>query len=113
MKYIHRLALGDNFHPLGRRLRRGANFVDLTGLTVQIKIKTNLGVVLLDWTDTGITVITPQTTSTNTGKVQYDFTSSGIVAAGRYCYWFRVGDGVEWSTFPPNNDGELLIVEEI
>lgn len=103
MGYVHTIRLGDTYLPLGRTLKNGGTARDLTGESVQFKLVAKDGTVVVDWD-------TAEVVDAEAGQVQYDLASADVDEAGRYRYWFRVGDGSEWTTYPPTRSGELLII---
>jgi hypothetical protein len=97
----HTIRQGDSLTPLGMKLKRKNTSgvlasVDLTGKTVKVLIRDPAGNVVLDETETGVTV-----TSAANGEVSYDF-PAGLDAldAGTYFLEALVYSGTERDTYP-------------
>jgi hypothetical protein len=85
--------------------------IDLTGMTVKIVIKNNLGSIIKDTTE-GITV-----TGTTVGQVQYSPASSSgdlfLAAHTPYRVRFRVTDALSKSVYFPNDEEDLIEVNPL
>jgi hypothetical protein len=81
--------------------------VDLTGKTVAFKmVNTATGATTIALTTSGVTV-----TTAATGQVQYDFSSAGVLTAGRYRGFFVVTQSSETDHFPVRADGLLILID--
>ena len=106
---LHRISVGDTLTPLGCQLKyKNASGVltplVLTALTVKFTLVSSAGVVLQNESTTGVSVV-----DADTGKVQYDFQTTDVTAAGTYYAWFTVYSGTEKDTYPAG--GRKLVIE--
>ena len=98
---VHEIAVGDTQTPVGARLKQLGESgvyedVNLANKTVTFKMVAEDGTIVVDWTPTGVTVVTE-----SEGKVKYDFTAADVDTAGTFYAWFRVTDvNGETDTFP-------------
>lgn len=100
----HDVHYGDSLTPIGLQLRRKntagvLSNMNLTGKTVKIVICQTDGTVVVDETETGVTV-----TSATEGQVSYDFPSGAdALDPGTYYLYARVYGGTERDTYPVEN----------
>ncbi len=80
---------------------------DLTGLTVKFKmINAADGTTKIAETETGVTVVTA-----SSGTVNYDFSASGVNAAGVYYGTFVVYSGAEAQSYPVDVRGLKIVID--
>lgn len=103
----HYVALTDTRTPIGRQLKQGNATFNATGLTVQTMMKADDNTLIHDWTATGASW-----NDATVSKAQYDFQAADVATAGTYWLFFRVGDGSEWDTFPPDGDKVRVVVTD-
>ena len=97
---VHRITTGDTLTPLGAQLVQpdvNGNLVavSLAGLTVKFIMTDSEGDIVVDETETGVTVVTSAS-----GLVQYAFADADVAVAGTYDAWFRVYSGTKFDTYP-------------
>lgn len=102
----HTITVGDTLTPLGAQLlQKNASgiweAIDLTSKTVKFRMVDDEGTVIVDDTESNVTV-----EDAENGKVSYDFQDADVATAGIYYGWFRVFSGSERDTYPV--DGRTL-----
>jgi len=109
---VHKMIVGDTLTPLGVQLLQrntlGAlTAVDLTDRTVKFRMVANDGTVIVDDSETGVTI-----EDAESGRVSYDFQAADVASAGTYYAWFRVFSGSERDTFPADGRSLSIVISE-